>query len=69
MYGSTSVRWIVHTITLKRTYERQSVEWRLRLLCILYPSILHAAVVAVLILILMQVGNFIVLRSHVFFTR
>ena len=46
MYGSTSVRWIVHTITLKRTYERQPVEWRLRLLHILYPSILHAAVVA-----------------------
>ena len=29
MYGSTSVRWIVHTITLKRTYELQPVEWRL----------------------------------------
>ena len=27
MYGSTGVRWIVNTITLKRTYERQPVEW------------------------------------------
>ena len=35
MYGSTSIRWIVHTITLKRTYKQQPVEWHLRLLHIL----------------------------------
>ena len=46
MCGSTSVGWLVHTVTLKRTYKRQPVEWRLRLFLILYPLILHAAVVA-----------------------
>ena len=47
MYGSTSVTWIVHTIMLKRTCERQSVEWHLRLLRISIVAIkMHAAVVA-----------------------
>ena len=49
MYGNTSVRWIVHTLTPYRTYKLASIfEWCLRLVqCIV--AINPAAIVATVI--------------------
>ena len=46
MYGSTSIRWIVQMLMLNRTYKRQSWSGAFDQSSVLYPSILHAAIVA-----------------------
>ena len=71
MYGSTSVRciWIVHALMPNRTYANGSPGVA-PLITLRIVAVNPAAVVAATI-ILMQVGNFILLRSYsyTFFTR